>query len=235
MTLIKLIKMELTAIFTNPVVMLTIFAGVIFYSFLYPLPYAQQTPLEQKVTDVNLDNSQLSRKLERMVDATPQVNIVNRAHSIIEAKQQFLEGEVSGVLLIPDHFYRDLLLGKSPTLSYSGDASYFLVFVKNKSLFSIESLKYSKLLSSPSINASLSLMVIDSSGTLTSTFFSFDNKDFSKPSRATHACAGALKRAITLILSLKFSSFNMELLNAPTSWVLRITAIATLSCLPRYS
>jgi ABC-2 type transport system permease protein len=128
MKLFELVKMELNAIVTNPVVTLTIFAGVIFYSFLYPLPYAQQTPREQQITVVNLDNSPLSRQLERMVDATPQVEIINRAHSIIEAKEQFLQGDVSGILLIPEHFYRDLLLGKSPTLSYSGDASYFLVY-----------------------------------------------------------------------------------------------------------
>lgn len=128
MTLFKLVKKELQAIFSNPVITLTVFAGVIFYSFLYPLPYASQTPREQQITVVNLDNSLLSRQLERMVDATPQVNIINRAHSIEEAKQQFLQGSVSGILLIPKNFYRDLLLGKSPILSYSGDASYFLVY-----------------------------------------------------------------------------------------------------------
>ena len=63
-----------------------------------------------------------------MVDATTQVNIVKRAHSIEEAKKQFLQGDVRGVLVIPEHFYRDLLLGKSPILSYAGDASYFLVY-----------------------------------------------------------------------------------------------------------
>lgn len=128
MTLFELAKKELKAVFTNPVITLTVFAGVIFYSFLYPLPYASQTPREQQITVVNLDNSLLSRQLERMVDATPQVKIINRAHSIEAAKQQFLQGSVSGVLLIPEHFYRDLLLGKSPILSYSGDASYFLVY-----------------------------------------------------------------------------------------------------------
>lgn len=128
MTLFELVKKELKAIFTNPVITLTIFAGVIFYSFLYPLPYASQTPREQPITVVNFDNSLLSRQLERMVDATPQIKIINRAHSIEEAKQQFLQGSVSGILVIPDHFYRDLLLGKSPILSYSGDASYFLVY-----------------------------------------------------------------------------------------------------------
>ncbi|MFT6984685.1 MAG: ABC-2 type transport system permease protein [Psychromonas sp.] len=128
MRLFELIKAELKAVLSNPVIALTVFGGVIFYSFLYPLPYAQQTPREQEISVVNLDNSQTSRQLERMVDATPQVKIVKRAHSINEAKAQLLQGDVSGILLIPEHFYRDLLLGKSPTLSYAGDASYFLVY-----------------------------------------------------------------------------------------------------------
>ncbi|GAM57383.1 ABC-type multidrug transport system [Vibrio ishigakensis] len=96
-------------------VMLTVFGGVFFYSILYPLPYANQIPLEQKVTVVNLDKSKVSFDLERMVNAAPQVHLVNRAHSVEEAKQQFLKGEVSGIFVIPEHFYRDLLLGKAPT------------------------------------------------------------------------------------------------------------------------
>jgi len=128
MPLFELIKAELKAVFSNPVILLTMFGGVLFYSFLYPSPYAQQTPREQEISVVNLDNSQISRQLERMVDATAQVNIVARAHSIGEAKAQFLAGEVRGLLVIPKHFYRDLLLGKSPTLSYAGDASFFLVY-----------------------------------------------------------------------------------------------------------
>ena len=99
MKLFELVKKELKAIFTNSAITLTIFGGVIFYSFLYPLPYAQQTPREQEITVVNLDNSLTSRQLERMVDATPQIKIVNRAHSVEEAKAQFIAGSVRGILL----------------------------------------------------------------------------------------------------------------------------------------
>lgn len=128
MPLIELISAELRAIFKNPLIVLTMFGGVIFYSFLYPSPYAQQKPLEQLISVVNLDNSQLSRELERMVDATPQVKIVSRTHSLEEAKQALLNGEVHGLLVIPMHFYRDLLLAKRPILSYAGDSAYFLVY-----------------------------------------------------------------------------------------------------------
>jgi len=128
MTLFELIKIELKAIFTNSAIILTVFGGVIFYSFLYPLPYSHQIPQEQSITVVNLDKSLTSYQLERMADATSQVKIVTHASSIEQAKQQFFSGLVRGILVIPKNFDRDLLLGKSPTLSYAGDASYFLVY-----------------------------------------------------------------------------------------------------------
>ncbi|MGR5126782.1 ABC transporter permease [Photobacterium swingsii] len=123
-----LIKFELHAIFTNPALLFTVFGGVLIYSFLYPLPYSQQLPREQLVTVVNQDHSQISRELIRMIDATPQVKVQQYARSIDEAKTQLETGEVHGLLVIPAHFNRDLLLGKSPTLAYAGDASYFLVY-----------------------------------------------------------------------------------------------------------
>ena len=123
-----LIKEEFNAIFSNTALIMTVFLGVIFYSFLYPLPYSQQSPKEQTIAVINLDNSQLSRTLERMVDATPQVKITKRVHHIEQAKQLLIHHKVSGLLLIPKHFYRDLLLEKSPSLVFAGDASYFLVY-----------------------------------------------------------------------------------------------------------
>lgn len=128
MSLWQLILTECKSILRNPVVVLTVFGGVVLYSFLYPLPYAKQVPREQPVVVVNLDQSQLSRQLERMVDATPQVKLVQRADSLEEAKEIFIRDRLAGILVIPEHFYRDLLLGRQPTLSYAGDASYFLVY-----------------------------------------------------------------------------------------------------------
>ncbi len=119
---------ELRAIFTNQALLLTVFGGVLLYSFLYPLPYAKQIPREQQVIVVNLDGSQLSRRLERLIDATPQVQLSARAFSLEEAQRIFLERKMAGIVVIPKHFYRDLLQGRQPTLAYAGDAGYFLVY-----------------------------------------------------------------------------------------------------------
>ncbi len=128
MTLFQHVKLELKAILTNSVVTLTVFGGVIFYSFLYPLPYTQQTPTEQHIAIVNLDQSQTSYQLERMVDATPNVKVIQREYSVEAAKDSFLNGQITGFLVIPEHFYKDLMLGTSPVLSYAGDAALFLVY-----------------------------------------------------------------------------------------------------------
>ena len=128
MTFVELFRLEIRAIFSNPAILLTVFGGVLLYSFLYPLPYTRQVPREQRVVVANLDGSQLSRTLERMVDATPQVRIEHRVYSIKDARDLFIREKMAGILVIPEHFYRDLLLGRSPVLSYAGDASYFLVY-----------------------------------------------------------------------------------------------------------
>ncbi|KHT63455.1 ABC transporter [Photobacterium gaetbulicola] len=124
----SLFKFELKAIFSNPSILFTVFGGVLIYSFLYPLPYIHQLPRQQQIVVVNLDQSELGRKLERMVDVTPQVMITARAESIDAAKAMVNQGKVQGMLVIPKDFQRDVLLGKSPTLAYGGDAAYFLVY-----------------------------------------------------------------------------------------------------------
>jgi len=128
MKLQQLIRNELLAVFTNHALLLTVFGGVLFYSFLYPLPYSKQLPQEQTVVVVNFDGSQLSRRLIRMVNATPQVDIVGQSFSLAQAKEQMIQDKLAGILVIPAHLYRDLLQGKSPTLTYAGDASCFLVY-----------------------------------------------------------------------------------------------------------
>ncbi len=122
-------KADLKAILANHSIVLTVLGGVVFYSFLYPLPYLKQLPRDQAVLVVNHDGSALSRTLERMIDATPQVKIVDHAYTEDEARRRFIEeGNLAGLLVIPEGFYRDIMLGKSPVLAYAGDASFFLVY-----------------------------------------------------------------------------------------------------------
>ncbi|PIE72668.1 MAG: ABC transporter [Deltaproteobacteria bacterium] len=124
----QLFCLEIRNILTNSAILMTVVGGLIFYSFLYPQPYLNQVPQEQKVAVLDNDNTPLSRRLIRMTDATPQVYISDAVGSRQEAEALLNNREVSGLLLIPENFSSDILKHRSPTLVYAGDASYFLVY-----------------------------------------------------------------------------------------------------------
>ncbi len=128
MTWYRLLCCELKSILTNPAIFLTVFGGLLFYSFLYPQPYLNQFPTEQKIAVIDNDNSAMSRKLLRLIAATPGVDISRQASSLEQAHQMLNRREVFGVLVIPENFYRDIMLHRSPTLAYAADASYFLIY-----------------------------------------------------------------------------------------------------------
>ncbi len=128
MNLLALIKAELKAIFTNQAIVLTIIGGSVLYSFLYPQPYINQVPRKQKIVFIDQDNSHLSHKIARLVNASANVSIVRQVHEIKEAQELIESSQVMGYLLVPKDFAKNVELRKSPSLVYGGNASYFLVY-----------------------------------------------------------------------------------------------------------
>lgn len=124
----QLVLVELKAIVADKAIAVTLFGGVLFYSVLYPLPYLHQVPTEQQLVVVDLDHSSLSRRLIRHADASAKISVIGKVGGISEAKASIESGLAHGLLVIPEGFRRDLLLGKGATLSYGGDASYFLIY-----------------------------------------------------------------------------------------------------------
>ncbi|MFC3914705.1 ABC transporter permease [Pseudaeromonas sharmana] len=119
---------ELSSLLADRAVLLTLFGGILFYAWLYPLPYAQQVARSLPILVVDEDNSVLSRRLAFMADATPQLVLVGQAATLREAEARIRQGEARGLLLIPQHFYRDVRLGRSVTLSLAGDGAYYLIY-----------------------------------------------------------------------------------------------------------
>jgi len=122
------LRAEFAAIFRDSAVILTVVGGVLFYAGLYPQPYLNDQPREQSIAVVDLDNSATSRRLVRWADATPQVRIEDRVESIASARELLVSGKVHGMLHIPRHFERDLVLARSPVVGLAGDANYFLIY-----------------------------------------------------------------------------------------------------------
>ena len=130
MSLASLIWREWRAIFSDGAVLLTVFGGVLLYSFLYPLPYRHQTPRELPLVVVDLDPGQLSRRLQFLTDASPHVRLARTAYSLAEAEELLTREGLAGILVVPENFHGDLLAGRRPTLTLAGDARFFLVYGK---------------------------------------------------------------------------------------------------------
>ena len=109
-------------------VLLTIFGGVILYAFLYPQPYLKESVSSLPVAVVDEDHSDLSQKIIFMLDASPQIKVDSSYLSERSAKEAIINNKVSALVIIPEHFKRDLYLGKEPVISVGADATYFLIY-----------------------------------------------------------------------------------------------------------
>ena len=121
-------QIELAHIFTDRAVLLVLAGGILFYAVLYPLPYQRNVPGEQAIAVLDQDRTAMARHLIRMTDATPQVRVAAQPASMAEAEQLLANGEVHGLMIIPAGFERDVYLGRPTSLSFAGDASYFLIY-----------------------------------------------------------------------------------------------------------
>ncbi len=124
----RLLKEEYHAIFKDMDILLTIFGGVILYAFLYPQPYLKESVSSLPVAVVDYDRSDLSRKITYMLDASPKIEVESRYLSEAAAKEAIINNRVSALVIIPNHFKRDLYLGKEPVISVGADATYFLIY-----------------------------------------------------------------------------------------------------------
>jgi ABC-2 type transport system permease protein len=119
---------ELKTIFSDVAIVLTIIGGVVLYSFLYPQPYAHESVSGLSVSVVDLDKSDISRDIVFKLNSTPQINITRQDLSLKDAQDALVQGKIKGIVLIPEHFKRDLALQNSPTVSVGADGSYFLIY-----------------------------------------------------------------------------------------------------------
>lgn len=108
--------------------MLILFGAMLIYGTLYPLIYAPQVVRKFPVAVVDLDNTPPSRKLARMLDATPEADVRYSAQSLDEAKALFLDRKVYGVLYIPEGYQKRMLAGEQNHVSLYADGGYFLLY-----------------------------------------------------------------------------------------------------------
>jgi ABC-2 type transport system permease protein len=67
---------------------------------------------------LDLDSSDLSRSIVRMVDATPDTAVAVRVGELAEGRHMILSGRVDGLLMLPRNLERDVFAGRRPEVVF---------------------------------------------------------------------------------------------------------------------
>jgi ABC-2 type transport system permease protein len=121
-------KKELKAIFSDSGALLILVGALIIYPLIYSMGYYNEILTDLPIGVVDLDQSVLSRKYSSMLDASKEVAVTIKPHSLKEAEQLFMSNKITGAILIPEGFQEDILKGKQTNVAVYADGSYFLKY-----------------------------------------------------------------------------------------------------------
>ena len=122
------IKDELKAIFADKGALLILVGAMLIYPLIYSIGYSKETLTELPIGLVDLDHSIASRKYSAMIGASNELEVTCKPENLILAEKLFMENKISGVILIPKGFEKDIMVGKQTNIAVYADASYFLKY-----------------------------------------------------------------------------------------------------------
>jgi ABC-2 type transport system permease protein len=127
-SILQVFRRELGRIFEIKPAFSVLILGVAFYAIFYPQPYLNEALRDVPIAVVDRDGTQSSRDFARRVDATPDVAVAEQLPDLASAEREVYARRVSGILVIPQNFERELLHGRGSPVALYADASYFLIY-----------------------------------------------------------------------------------------------------------
>jgi len=100
----------------------------IVYGIYYPQPYLNQILRKIPIAVVDSDQSEFSRRIVEMLDASGAASVTMRAASLAEARAALDRGEALAVVGIPAGTERDVLKGTGVHIPIYADATYLFIF-----------------------------------------------------------------------------------------------------------
>lgn len=117
-------KRELSRMFVRPLYIFASVGVMVLSTFFFLSIMWSGTPEQIPVAVVDADQSSISRRLCHEMQATSAVDIVLITPDYAEARRAMQRGKIFGILVIPDHFYSDLVAFKRPQLSFYTNNAY---------------------------------------------------------------------------------------------------------------
>ncbi len=115
---LTVLKREIEKIKSAPIILVVMIAVPIIVCFILLQTFAAGSPKNLPIAVVDNDNTNLSRKIIRMIDSTPSCSVKYKIQTINEGKDLILSGKIYGLILIPKDFKKDVLSAKRPKLVY---------------------------------------------------------------------------------------------------------------------
>lgn len=123
--MLYIFRKELYNIFTDSGAIIIFFVATLVYPLVVGLLYNNEMLRDAPIAIVDNDHSSMSRRYIRMIDATPEVQVVYECSSMAEAKDLQKHGKVHGIINIPRDFNSNINSGEQAHINIYADVTSF--------------------------------------------------------------------------------------------------------------
>ena len=116
-SLFRVARREVTRISDSWILLFTTIFGPVAVFLLVTWMFSAAVVRELPITVVDMDQTQLSRKIARMADAVPAARICCKSVSLDEARKRMVSGEIDAVLYIPAGLEKNVQKGVQSELA----------------------------------------------------------------------------------------------------------------------
>ena len=105
---------ELDRIASRPIfILMTLILPLLSFGILWAI-FHEGVPRDLPIAVYDADNSAMSRRLARMIDATPSIQVFCKVPDINAGKKLILSGKCYGLIVIPKNMEQDVFSGRAP-------------------------------------------------------------------------------------------------------------------------
>ncbi len=124
--LLSVARREIRRLCSRPVYLVGMLLVPLFIAFFFLSLLGEGLPRRVPVAIVDLDHSQISRRITRQLDATELCDITCEKESYSKAMDAVQRGEIFGFFVIPAEFEKKALAGRAPTLTFYSNLTYYV-------------------------------------------------------------------------------------------------------------
>lgn len=123
---LNVVRRELRRLTSRPIYLVGMVLVPVVMAFFFIGMLNPGLPLKVHAGVVDLDHSQMSRRLTRSLDAMELIDVVEAPMDYHEAMEAVQSGRIMGFFMIPEDFEKDAVGGRSPQLTYYFNLSIYV-------------------------------------------------------------------------------------------------------------